>query len=71
MPEATLSNDLDVIIEVAAGAICGTDVGIYTSKDSLKEEMLEAKVDPIIIGHEFAGSVVTVGNSALEFLSKK
>ena len=71
MPEATLSNDLDVIIEVAAGAICGTDVGIYTSKDSLKEEMLEAKVDPIIIGHEFAGSVVDVGKDALEFLSKK
>lgn len=71
MPEVTLSNDDDVIIEVAAGAICGTDVGIHISKDSLKEEMLEAEVDPIIIGHEFAGSVVDVGKSALEFLSKK
>ena len=71
MPEITLSDDNDVIIEVASGAICGTDVGIHISKDSLKEEMLDADVDPIIIGHEFAGSVVAVGKRALEFLSKK
>ena len=71
MPEPTLRDDDEVIIEVTTGAICGTDVGIHVSKDSLKEEMLEAEVDPIIIGHEFAGSIVDIGKSALEFLSKK
>ncbi|HMD13649.1 MAG TPA: hypothetical protein VKI62_03410, partial [Bacteroidota bacterium] len=29
----------DVQLKVVAGGICGTDVGIYQSKDSLKQSM--------------------------------
>ncbi|MCH7495428.1 MAG: alcohol dehydrogenase catalytic domain-containing protein [Candidatus Marinimicrobia bacterium] len=72
MPETILKDSGEVLIEVSAGAICGTDVGIYNSKDSIKKEMmLGAEVNPIIIGHEFAGKVVDLGEDALEFLSKK
>jgi len=72
MPEATLTNDNHVLIEVSAGGICGTDVGIFNSKESIKKEMmLAAELDPIIIGHEFAGRLVDVGNGALEFLAAK
>ena len=72
MPEATLPDDNHVLIEVSAGGICGTDVGIFNSKESIKKEMmLAAELDPIIIGHEFAGRLVDVGNGALEFLAAK
>lgn len=72
MPEATLPDDNHVLIEVSTGGICGTDVGIYNSKESIKREMmLAADIDPIIIGHEFAGRLVDVGNGALEFLGTK
>ena len=72
MPEASLPDDNHVLIEVSTGGICGTDVGIYNSKKSIKKEMMLAvELDPIIIGHEFAGRLVDVGNSALDFLGAK
>jgi len=58
----------EVKIEVLAAGICGTDVGIYNNKDSIRAEMRRAFVDPVIIGHEFAGRVVDAGPKALEFL---
>ena len=33
MPETTLPDDDHVLIEVSTGGICGTDVGIYNSKE--------------------------------------
>jgi len=72
MPETTLPDDDHVLIEVSTGGICGTDVGIYNSKESIKKEMMLAvDIDPIIIGHEFAGKLVEIGNGALEFLGSK
>jgi len=58
----------EVKIEVLAAGICGTDLGIYNNKDSIRTEMRRAFVDPVIIGHEFAGRVVDAGPKALEFL---
>lgn len=58
----------EVKIEVLAAGICGTDMGIYNNKDSIRLEMARAFVDPVIIGHEFAGRVVEAGPKALEFL---
>ena len=54
----------DVIIKVFAGAICGTDVGIYNSKESLRVEMSRALVSPVTVGHEFSGHIVDAGSKA-------
>ena len=59
----------DLKIRVAAASICGTDQSIYqiTSKPGMRDEMLThngGNVDryqPIIVGHEFCGEVVDVG----------
>jgi threonine 3-dehydrogenase len=59
----------DVKIKVEAASICGTDQSIYqiTSRPGMRDEMLTynggdpARYRPIIIGHEFCGEVVEVG----------
>ena len=68
--EPQIQEEDQVKIEVLAGGICGTDLGIYHSKDSVKKEMAHASVDPITIGHEFCGRIYQAGNSALEDLAK-
>lgn len=69
-PEPKIENPNDVLIEVFAGGICGTDVGIYHGKGSLKKEMLQAVVDPVTIGHEFSGRIVDAGKTAKQHLAK-
>lgn len=54
----------DVKIRVVAAAVCGTDVGIYNSKDSLREEMLNVQKSDVVIGHEFCGKIVDAGPDA-------
>lgn len=56
VPTPTIENDDDVIIKVAFGGICGSDIGIYTGGNSLAKY-------PAIIGHEFVGTVVEIGQS--------
>jgi threonine 3-dehydrogenase len=59
----------EVKIRVEAASICGTDQGIYqiTSRPAMRDEMLTYKggdvsrYQPIIVGHEFCGEVVEVG----------
>ncbi|MEX0737457.1 MAG: zinc-binding dehydrogenase [Bacteroidota bacterium] len=63
-PEPKVERSDDVIIEVFAGAICGTDVGIYNCKPSLRVEMKKAITDPVTIGHEFSGRIVAAGKKA-------
>ena len=48
----------DVLIEVTHAAICGTDVHIY-NWDDWAANTLEP---PVVIGHEFVGRVVEVGD---------
>ena len=48
----------DAIVKVKAASICGTDYHIYRWDDWAREHI---KV-PRIIGHEFAGEVVEIGN---------
>src|SRR5215471_6184901 len=58
-----------VKIRVEAASICGTDQSIYqiTSKPGMRDEMLSynggdvSRYQPIIVGHEFCGEVVEVG----------
>lgn len=59
----------EVKLRVEAASICGTDQGIYqiTSRQGMRDEMLTYKggdvsrYEPIIVGHEFCGEVVEVG----------
>lgn len=58
-----------VKIQVRAASICGTDQSIYqiTSRPGLRDEMImysdgdPSSYRPIIVGHEFCGDVVEVG----------
>lgn len=69
-PVPAIERPTDVIIKVFAGAVCGTDVGIYHGKESLRKEMLRALTDPITIGHEFSGRIVEAGKDALAHLGR-
>jgi len=66
----TVQEPTDVKIRVKAAAICGTDVGIYNSKDSIKESMSMLTKPNVIIGHEFAGKVEDAGLAAKEHLAR-
>jgi threonine 3-dehydrogenase len=69
-PEPSIEHPDDVIMKVISGAICGTDVGIYYSKDSLRVQMKRARTDPVTVGHEFTGRIVDAGKSAKKHLAK-
>ncbi|OGU26853.1 MAG: hypothetical protein A2X66_07995 [Ignavibacteria bacterium GWA2_54_16] len=69
-PEPAIEQSNDVIIKVAAGAICGTDVGIYNSKESLRAQMMRARSNPVTIGHEFSGRIVDAGKEARKHLAR-
>lgn len=67
-PEPRIGHQ-DVKIRVHAASICGTDQSIYhiTSRQGMRDEMLihnggdVSAYNPIVIGHEFCGEVVEVG----------
>lgn len=65
-----IQNPDDVKIKVLATAICGTDVGIYNAKDSIKDSMMILRSEDVIVGHEFAGIVYEAGSAALKHLAK-
>jgi threonine 3-dehydrogenase len=68
----------DVKIKVEAASICGTDQSIYqiSGRPGMRDEMLIHNggdinlYQPIIIGHEFCGEVVEVGEDVAEGLVK-
>ncbi len=62
IPKITSSEE--VKIKVLATAICGTDVGIYNAKDSLKDSMMILQTPEVIVGHEFAGILMEAGSLA-------
>src|ERR1700690_2238847 len=68
-PIPSVKSPNDVIIKVFAGAICGTDVGIYNAKESLRVEMSRALVSPVTIGHEFSGRIVDAGSKARKHIA--
>ncbi|HTY12391.1 MAG TPA: zinc-binding dehydrogenase [Bacteroidota bacterium] len=68
-PIPTVQSPDDVIIKVFAGAVCGTDVGIYNAKDSLRVEMSRALVSPVTVGHEFSGRIVDAGLKARKHIA--
>lgn len=62
IPRVRKSNDVQ--LKVVAGGICGTDVGIYQSKDSLKQSMSSLATSSVTIGHEFCGRISDAGPKA-------
>jgi threonine 3-dehydrogenase len=69
VPIPEITEPTEVKIEVIATAICGTDVGIYNSKQSLKDEMISNSAPYVVIGHEFAGRIVDAGEVARKHLA--
>jgi threonine 3-dehydrogenase len=63
-------NPNDVKMRVVAAGICGTDVGIYNSKESLREEMSGLSAPSVTIGHEFCGKIVEAGPKAKRHLAE-
>lgn len=59
MPQA---GDEEVLIQVKACGVCGTDVHIYEGDPGAAEVF-----PPIILGHEFSGIVVQVGKNVRNF----
>ena len=52
-----------------AGGICGTDVGIYHSKDSLRNSMAGIAEEGVVTGHEFCGAIAGAGPKAAAVLA--
>ena len=52
----------DVLVQVKAAGICGTDLHIYHWSDNIVQEY-KPKL-PLVMGHEFAGVVMEVGSHA-------
>jgi threonine 3-dehydrogenase len=53
----------DVLIRIQKTAICGTDVHIF-NWDAWSQRTIKT---PLVIGHEFAGTVVSVGSNVRSF----
>ena len=58
--EPQINQDDEVKIQVKAAGICGTDIEIFHGKDALFHP-------PVIMGHEFTGEVVEVGDKVEKF----
>ena len=52
----------EALVEVAYAGLCGSDAGIYKFKDAY--EFMDL---PTVIGHEYAGTVVEVGDDVDQF----
>ena len=53
--------DEDVLLEVQAVAVCGSDLHQYTGKQSWPVNY------PVVLGHEFSGSVAKLGSRVSGF----
>lgn len=62
-PEPTVG-DSDLLIEVAAASVCGTDREIYEWTPSAQAFNLAL---PNVLGHEVSGTVIEVGHAASRF----
>ncbi len=53
----------ECLVQVAACAVCGTDIHIYENRSNMSHMMV-----PVIIGHEYSGLVTAVGSSVTAFV---
>src|SRR6056297_3060333 len=59
LPKPKISNN-EILIKVKKAAVCGTDIHLYEWNNWC--ENVNAK-NPMIIGHEFSGEVIEIGNN--------
>jgi len=52
----------EVLIDVAAAGVCGSDIGIYHYEDAYQFMSF-----PRVLGHEYAGEIVAVGDRVEDF----
>lgn len=57
-----LRDQEDILIQVKAAGVCGTDVHSYEYIESSRHMQV-----PVILGHEFSGEVIAVGNKVNDF----
>ncbi len=62
IPEPSIGTN-DVLIRVGRTGICGTDVHIYDWDDWARQTISV----PMVVGHEFAGEIVSVGSNVIDF----
>lgn len=61
VPEPQIVSD-EVLIDVRAAAICGSDLGIYEYSPAYSKMRL-----PVVMGHEFSGEIAKVGPKVKEY----
>jgi len=66
IPEPKISDPNDVLIEVGACGICGTDLDIYASEE-IPLAVMSPHGWPRVLGHEVAGMVKEVGKDVTGF----
>ena len=57
----------EVLIRVAAAGICGSDAAEFSLGPQLVPQGEDGHVDPVILGHEFAGTIEAVGEGVTGF----
>ncbi len=57
VPEPVIGSPTDAIVQVAAAGICSSDTHGYTGAGG-------RRVPPLIMGHEFCGTIAELGNDA-------
>lgn len=57
----------EILIRVAAAGICGSDAAEYSLGPQLTTVTPDGKVAPVILGHEFAGTVEAIGDKVTGF----
>ncbi|MGD9154773.1 MAG: alcohol dehydrogenase catalytic domain-containing protein [Bacillota bacterium] len=56
--------DNEVLIKVECSAICGSDIHLYNWASSVNSTLQPNIVFPVLMGHEMAGTIVSVIRSA-------
>lgn len=57
----------EVLIRIAAAGICGSDAAEFSLGPQLVTQGADGHVDPVILGHEFAGTIESVGEGVTGF----
>ena len=70
VPIPVITHPEDVQLRVVAAGVCGTDVGIWRSRQSLRASMARAGKQRVVLGHEFAGTISNAGDHARDRIGR-
>jgi len=66
-PDPRIQNPNEVLIEVKACGICGSDVHFYEWPEEMNTQLLKVLTLPRVLGHEAAGVLMEVGKEVRDF----